>query len=63
MTICDLTAERLRRVHVENVRVKIVREAHGVERAAATIVLSDETTMSWEQWLAGGRDLLQKGEW
>ena len=55
--------DRLSRIHVINVRIRIVREARGVERVAATIILSDETQMSWEQWLAGGRDAIQKGKW
>jgi hypothetical protein len=54
---------RKARLHVENVRTRTVKEAYGVERVAATIILSDETTMSWEQWLAGGRDALRRSEW
>ena len=51
------------RVHIVNVRCKMVKETHGQEKILASLVLSDGSEMSWEVWVAGGRDALLKGEW
>ena len=60
--------DRLKRVHVHNVRVKIVNKGKGIEEAVATIILADEHgyecgKMDWQQWINGGCEALRKGEW
>ncbi len=55
--------DRLKRVHVHNVRVKMKGED-----AVATIILADENgdecgEMSWSVWIKDGREALRKGEW
>jgi hypothetical protein len=60
--------DRLKRVHVHNVSVKIVNVGKGLEEVRATIQLVDEKNnkcgeMDWKVWCNGGRDALIKGEW
>jgi hypothetical protein len=60
--------DRLSRVHVHNVRVKIVKKGKGLEEVRATIILADEHgdecgEMPWSIWAKGGCEALRKREW
>jgi hypothetical protein len=66
LTVID--PDRLKRVHLHNVRAKIVSKGKGLEEIVATIILADERgkecgQMDWSQWINGGCEALRKGEW
>jgi hypothetical protein len=60
--------DRKKRVHVHNVRCKIVSKGKGLEEVVATLMLADENgddagTMDWSIWTKDGHEALRKGEW
>jgi hypothetical protein len=60
--------DRLKRVHVHNVRVKIKTTGKGLEEVIATIDLADEdgrfySEMDWSVWIKDGCEAVRKGEW
>jgi hypothetical protein len=60
--------DRLTRVHVHNVRVKIVSKGKGLEQVQATVILADQQgdvcgEMDWSIWVKDGCEALRKGEW
>ena len=60
--------DRLKRIHVHNVRVKIKNTGKGLEEVMATIDLVDEdghfySEMDWSIWIKEGREAVRKGEW
>jgi 6-pyruvoyl-tetrahydropterin synthase len=60
--------DRLKRLHVHNVRVKIKNKGKGLEEVVATIDLADETgyvidQMDWSIWCKGGCKAVREGKW
>lgn len=65
--------DRLKRIHVHNVRVKIKNKGKGLEEVVATIVLADAVDsegysiicgeMDWSVWIKDGCEAVRKGEW